>query len=120
MRTRLGEQVIKAEQRWLEIERLQQRQSPVSSPPIAQGELLNNTPESQVGVGESEPAVVVAIATQESPHLTREQLGKRFKKSHETIRKWELTGKITPLGWEPVPGTGTNPKNPRLYRHITK
>lgn len=51
VRTRLGEQVIKAEQRWLEIERLQQRQSP-------QGELLNTTPESQTD--QSEPLVAAA------------------------------------------------------------
>ncbi len=103
-----------AEQRWLEIERLQQRQSPLSSPSIPQSELLDNTPESQVG--ESEPVVVVAIATEESPHLTREQLGKRFGKTREAVRQWEQTGKLTQMGWEPVPGTGSNPKNPRLYR----
>lgn len=76
-------------------------------------------------VATSEPAVGEAFAAEETPHLTRKQLGERLKTSHETIRKWEKSGKLAALGWEPVPGTGTgsgmerNPNNPRLYRPTT-
>lgn len=109
----------------------------VSNLPVGISEPLETTPESQVSeseplvaerepqdrsragrppVVENEPAVEAAIATEESPHLNRRELGKLFKKSHEAIRQWELTGKLTQMGWEPVPGTGGSPKNPRLYR----
>lgn len=137
-----------AEERRLDIERLQQRQSPLSSPPIAQGELLDTTKESKAlhseplgaesnpqertalgssPVAKSEPppggpaveaAVEIQRTVEETPHLTREQLGKRFGLSRETIRKWEQTGELGDRGWEPVPGTRSNPKNPRLYRRI--
>ena len=65
---------------------------------------------------EEEAAVEEAIApVVESLQLTRDHLGKQFNVSRETIRKWEETGKLADKGWEVVPGTGTNPKNPRLY-----
>ena len=51
--------------------------------------------------------------------LTRKQLGVRFGKSHETIRIWEEAGKLASRGWDPVPGTGSSPNNPRLYSPIT-
>ncbi len=101
-----------------------QAEQPLSSPPIPKSELLNLTPESQAKhreppVGESNPQERTALGSSpvpESEPLTRKQLGKLFKKSHETIRKWEETGELADRGWEPVPGTGSNPKNPRLYR----
>ena len=39
-------------------------------------------------------------------------------KTHETVRQWEKTGKLSEKGWEPVPDTGSSPANPRLYRPI--
>ncbi len=48
-----------------QIERLQQRQSPLSSPPVAQNELLNNTPESQAD--QSEPLVAEVDIQESSP-----------------------------------------------------
>ncbi len=125
-----------------------QAEQPLSSLPIAQGELLETTPESQAKhreplvaesnpqertalgsspVGKSEPpaggpaveaAVEIQRTVEETPHLTREQLGKRFGKTREAVRQWEQTGKLTQMGWEPVPGTGRSPKNPRLYRPV--
>ena len=96
-----------------------------SEPPIDNSELQVLIASSPL-VAASESAVVeVAFATKETPHLTRKQLGERLEKSHETIRKWEESGRLAALGWEPVPGTGTgtgierNPKNPRLYRPTT-
>ena len=62
-----------------------------------------------------------AIAPAPSPHLTREQLGEHIGgKSRETIRQWEVNGKLALEGWELVPGTGTSPKNPRLYRPLNR
>ena len=130
LRLMLDDQATKAEQ-WYskakdleqQIEQLQQRQSPLSSPPIAQGEPLvaDNEPQDRTGAGrppvvESEPAVEEVIAPEETPHLTREQLGKQFKVSRETIRKWELSGSLKKRGWVQVLGTGTSPTNPRLYQ----
>ena len=60
-----------------------------------------------------------AIAVEEAEHLTRDQLGKKFGKTREAVRQWEETGKLAEKGWELVPGTGTNPKNPRLYRPLS-
>ena len=113
-----------AVERLVEIERLS-----TQSLPVDHYKLLEPTPESQVNESEplevssppvaaSEPAIEVAIALEEAPHLTREQLGKQFEVSRESIRKWEADGKLAEKGWELVPGTGTNPKNPRLYRLI--
>lgn len=101
-----------------------QAEQPLSSPPIPQSELLNNTPESQAlqlmpPVGESNPQERTALGSspvKESEPLNRKQLGKLLKRSHETIRKWEETGELADRGWSRVPGTGSNPKNPRLYR----
>ena len=70
-------------------------------------------------VATSEPAVVEAIAAPKSQHLNRQQLGKYFGKSHETIRQWEADGKLAEKGWEVVPGTGSSPKKPRLYRLVS-
>lgn len=101
-----------------------QAEQPLSSLPIAQGELLETTKESQdehrePPVGESNPQERTALGSSpvtESEPLNRKQLGKLFKKSHETIRQWEETGKLALAGWEPVPGTGGSPRSPRLYR----
>ena len=83
------------------------------SPPVA----ASDPPEEEsVAVAASEPAIEEAIAVPKSQHLNRQQLGKYFGKSHETIRQWEADGKLAEKGWEVVPGTGSSPKNPRLYR----
>ena len=60
------------------------------------------------------------IAAPKSQHLNRQQLGKYFGKSHETIRQWEADGKLAEKGWEVVPGTGSSPKKPRLYRPVSR
>ena len=73
-------------------------------------------------LAKSEPpvdeAVEEAIAAPKSQYLNRQQLGKYFGKSHETIRQWEADGKLAEKGWEVVPRSGSSPKNPRLYRPI--
>lgn len=85
----------------------------VDSSPVATSELLVDEPAT------SEPLEEEAIAPAESPHLTRNQLGQMLGgKTRETIRKWEESGKLSEKGWEPVPGTGSSPANPRLYRPI--
>ena len=128
-----------AEQRWLLIERLQQRQLLLSSPSVSEGKLSDTTPDSQADpskplVADSEPLENMALAVNpledipapaaassepvgESQQLTRKQLGELFGGiSHETIRQWDKAGKLASLGWSRVPGTGSSPKNPRLYR----
>ena len=89
----------------------------VASEPLAKEAVEVKEP----AAGEPEEAAVeeVARAVKGTQHLTRNQLGKLLGgKSRETIRKWEESGKLAAYGWEPIPDTGSSPKNPRLYRPI--
>lgn len=61
----------------------------------------------------------IALASSDrSDHLTRKELGELLGVSHESIRVWEQRGDLKKRGWELVEGTGSSPKNPRLYREI--
>lgn len=53
-------------------------------------------------VAASEPSVEEVIAATKPQHLNRQQLGKYFGKSHETIRQWEESGRLAEKGWEVV------------------
>ena len=64
--TQVAAHVAQLEQR---IEQLEQRPSPFSSPPVAQGELLNTTPESQVLQSEPLENTVIAVNSLEDTAL---------------------------------------------------
>ena len=88
----------------------------VSSEPLAKEAVEVEEP---FGIAQGTPEEE-AIAAPKPPHLNRQQLGKYFGKSHETIRQWEADGKLAEKGWEVVPGTGSSPKKPRLYRPVSR
>lgn len=92
------------------------RSLPASSLPVTKGEQKQAIDRNFLeDVGKSLPQHESA-APSLRPQLTREQLGKILGVSRETIRIWEKSGKLAQLEWSRVPGTGSNPKNPRLYR----
>ena len=93
---------------------------PLVEGPATEEAIAGEPEEEALVVATSEPAVVEAIAAPKSQHLNRQQLGKYFGKSHETIRQWEVDSKLDEKGWEVVPGTGSSPKKPRLYRPVSR
>lgn len=60
----------------------------------------------------------VAIAPNEQEDITIKELAERLNMSRQAVEQREQQGKLKNLGWQRVPGTGTNRNNPRKYRRI--